>query len=279
MNRYNLVAMWWIMLLFAVVVMILPACGKSEQSSSSQEVILEPGIKQDGSGEPVSTPIETEAEDEPVIPAEEEGGFVDQGRASTIENLMSNKSKIMSYYFEQTINASYGDIFIKTWYADGWMKIVSIAPYGEENTEYVDYENSLLIEILSSPSGYIGKMSSFKPGDPDIPNNYVDTDYHQFRIVDNDNIDGQTCRVLESRQGEKRWVSTKYGFPVQVEFNDPTNDEHFIISFDNLTFNEVSYEDIAIPDDIDIIAISDDEDIYEDIYEDIAIIDDIEIYE
>jgi hypothetical protein len=166
---------------------------------------------------------------------------------------MNNKEKITSYYFEQNIQASYGSMLVKTWYADGWLKIVSIFPGEEEHTEYFDCNNLILIDIQPSPEGDVGWVMTMEPGDQDIPRNHAANDYHQYKVVDTDSIDGQTCRVLESRQGEKLWVSTKHGFPMQVEYNDPTNDEHFVIFYENLTFNQTSYEEVAYPEDLTII--------------------------
>ena len=192
------------------------------------------------------TPIE---EPDPIDPDVDENDFIDLGRATTLDDLMANRAKIHSYYFEQTITASYGDLFVRTWYADGMMKKVSTFEDGEENIEYVDCENMFLV-LRAPATADFGIFMSFEPGDPDMPDNHLSNDYHQYRLVDTDTINGQICRVLENRQGEKLWVSTKHGFPLQVEFNDPTNEEHFILTYQNIMFNQTDYEDVAIPDDL-----------------------------
>lgn len=248
MNRRNCVAILLIALLIAAIPLSSACGGKDKNAPPPQEVILEPGLT---SGEPdaaaqADTPEPTE--EEPSDPADlSEGDFIDLGRASTLNDLMANKERIRSYYFEQTQD----DIFIRTWYADGWMKIILSFADGEEETEYIDCENRILVSYMPAVGDY-GILETFAEGDPNLPVNHLNNDYHEFRVVDTDNIEGQVCRVLEGRQGEKLWVSTKYGFPLQVEFIDPTNGKQYIVPYENLTLNQVLYEDVIIPEDLDI---------------------------
>ncbi|MCL1976101.1 MAG: hypothetical protein FWG61_08085 [Firmicutes bacterium] len=249
------VALILLFILLIAVMTIITSCNGHKKDALTQEIILEPGITEQDSHTPaVAETIDTEpsleAEAEPKTQPEED--FIDQGRASTINDLMANKAKITSYYFEQTIYASYGEVFVQTWYANGWMKIVSSFTDGEENIEYFDCENLILVSHAPSAGNY-GMMETFEEGNPDIPKNHLDNDYHNYKVVGTESIDGQICRILESRLGEKLWVSTKHGFPLQVEFNDPTNDEHFLIAYEGITFNQVRNEDVAMPQDLEII--------------------------
>jgi hypothetical protein len=236
MERYNATAIWIIMLLLMVMLTSSACGGKEEEAQApSQQVILEPGLSDKAPGKPAQ-PETNEPDVGSSMSAEE--GFIDNERASTLNDLMSNKAKIKSYYFEYIINASYGEIFVRTWYANGLMKIVSAFTEGETITEYFDCGDLSLVYHNSNED--YGWIETFEPGDPNAPKNLLDNDYHQYRVVDTDNINGQTCRVLESRQGEKLWISTKHGFPLQVEYTDPTNDEHFIVAYEGLTFNQVN---------------------------------------
>ena len=245
MPKRNYISVLSIILLITLLLATATVFSACAKKGREEPVILEPGLPTDEPNvqdEPDSNdPLEGEEE----TPEED---FIDMDRASTLDDLMANKEKIHSYYFEQNISASYGDMLVKTWYADGWMKIASIFGDGEENIEYFDCGNLILVSCASVDD--YGMMMTFEPGDPDIPKNHLTNDYHQFRVEGTDSIGGQTCRILLSREGEKLWVSTKYGFPLQVEFTDPTNDEHFIISYDNLTINTTDYEEVAIPDDL-----------------------------
>ena len=246
MNRRKFAYRLLIFMLLAAIVVFSACSGKEKEAPTPQQVILEPGLTSNGQEMPASQDTQ---ENESEQPSEEE--FVDLGRATKIEDLMANKENINSYYFEQTVNGSYGEVFVRTWYVDGRMKIVSVFEDGEENTEYIDYQDLSLVSY-SPAAGDYGMMMTFEPDDPDIPNNPLAYDYHQYRVLDTESISGQTCRVLEGRQSEKLWISTKHGFPLKVEFDDPTNDEHFIITYESITFNQVSYDDVAIPDNLTI---------------------------
>ena len=251
MNRRNTASILLLIALLLVAMLVSSACGgKEKEAAPPQEVILEPGLIT--SGEPDNpTQPDTSEPDPENDPTEEpvEEDFTDLGRASTINDLMANKKKIHSYYFEQTQD----NLFIRTWYADGWMKIVIAFADGEESTEYFDCENLILVSHTPAAGDY-GVMMDFEQGDSDdMPQNHLSNDYHQYRVLETDNIEGQICRVLEGSRGEKLWVSTMHGFPLQVEFTDPTNDEHYTVLYENLTFNQVQAEDVAIPDDLEII--------------------------
>ena len=241
MERVNHIATVLLIMLLLAAIALCCSCGK-EKEEQPQQVILEPGLTEK---EPV-TP-EPQAEPEPV--AEEGDDFADKGRASTIDDLMANKEKIQSYYFEQTITTAFGDIFVKTWYTNGQMKIISTYEDGEENREYFDCEKLILVFHAPAVDDF-GRMITFEPGDTEMPKNYLASDYHDFRVVDSDSIEGQTCRVLDTRHGEKLWVSTKHGFPLQREFTDTDSGGQYTVAFENIVFNQVKYEDVAIPEDL-----------------------------
>jgi hypothetical protein len=255
MNRRCLISIFLFLLLLAVMP-LFSACANKEKEAQPNQVILEPGFSTPGD-DTTNQPVTPAPEPQPAASGEDEGdedeeAFIDLGRASTLDDLMANKEKIHSYYFEQTVNASYGEMSVQTWYADGWMKIVNIFSDGEENIDYINCEHMFSISLAPATRDY-GILMYFEPDDPDMPENYLSNDYHQYRVVDTESINGQNCRVLESRQGKKLWVSTKYGFPLQVEFTDPTNEEHFIITYENIIFNQTRYEDVAVPADTELI--------------------------
>jgi len=230
--------------LLFMTVTVLGACGGKPEIPPAATIIEE--------GLDIKTPPEAVDDPEPNPPDPEPvEDFVDLGRASTLDDLMSNKEKIISYYFEQTINYIAGNISIKTWYIDGMMKIVSSYPGAPESVDYYDCYDYVLVSHTPS-MGKNAIMITYKAGDPEIPNNPLDYDYNTFHVVETDSIDGQICRVMENRTGEKLWVGTKYGFPMQVEFTDPLIDEHFIVLYENIDINNVTLKDVTMPDDLEI---------------------------
>jgi len=237
--------------LLLMSVLVLGACNGKPEPPLDSTTIIEPGLPN------IETPDAIVDDPEPITD-DPEGteDFVDLGRASTLDNLMNNKAKITSYYFEHTINYVTGEITIKTWYYDSMMKIVSAFSDAPESVEYYDcYEHELISHMPAFGKSAI--MRTLKEGDPDIPNNPLAYDYHSFRVVETDSIDGQICRVME-RAGETLWVGTKYGFPMQVEFRDSLTDEHLIVPYENITINQTTLEDVTMPDDLDIYEMKDD---------------------
>ena len=251
MKRRNTASLLLIMLLAAIPV--FSACGGTEKEPPEpQQVILEPGATQ--SGPATSAPPETPGPEEP---PEEEEGFVDMGLASTLKDLMANKEKIHSYYFEYATSDEYGEMFVRTWYKDGLMKIVRSFPDGDEIFEYFIYEELALVSYAPAYDSS-GTKIYFKPDDPYIPRNHLSNDYGQYSALSTESIGGQTCRVIEKRgerRGEKLWVSTLYGFPLQAELIDPGSGERRTEIYENLTLNQVEYTDVLIPGDLDIVTI------------------------
>lgn len=237
-----------IILLVIVLLLVtasLSACGKSgKPSAEPQPVIIEPGLANEAPPEEAPAP-ETPAT--PELPPEEE--FTDLGRASTLDDLMANKAKIESYYFEQTIGYEAGDIHIHTWYKNGIMKIVSSYPGAPESVDYFDCYAYELITYTPS-AGKNAVLITYEEGDAEVPNNPLNYNYHDYRVLETASIEGQVCRVLENSNGDKLWVGTKYGFPMQVEFVDSLTDEHFVVPYENITINQVTDEDVAIPTDL-----------------------------
>ena len=251
MNRCNFAFVLLMMLLLVALPLFCACGGKEEETPSQEQVILEPGLS---AAEPESPalPDEPDPDPEPKTPDAVEEEFIDMGRASTIDDLMANKEKIYSYYFEQTIDSVFGEMFVKTWYTYGLMKIIRSFPDEDEAIEYFDFPNRTLVSYTPATDDY-GIMMTFEDNDPEIPKEHLSNDYHQYRLVDTDTINGQICRVLQSRQGDKLWVSTKHGFPLQMEYLDPESNERLTVVFENLSFNQVRYEDVATPDDLEII--------------------------
>lgn len=223
----------------------LSACNNGDKPSGEpQPVIIEPGVKTEPS------PEEEPAPEQSPLPEQPAEDFVDLGRASTLDDLMDNKAKIESYYFEQTISYGDGDIHVKTWYKGGVMKIVSSYPGAPESIDYYDCYTRELVTYTPSSSGKNAMLITYDEGDPELPDNPLDYNYHDYRVLETDSIDGQVCRVLESRDGVKLWVNTKYGFPMQVEFTDAQSEEHFVVPYENIVINQVTDEDVSMPADL-----------------------------
>jgi outer membrane lipoprotein-sorting protein len=233
------------MILLLTSMLIFSACSsnKEKEAQQPQEVILEPGLIKK---EP-DTPAQPETSEQE-SPTTADDVFIDKDRASTLDDLMANKEKIQSYYYDFSITDDYGEMLIRVWYKDGLMKIVREFPDGDTEIEYFNCKNLTLVSHTPAFDDY-GIMTTFEPGDPNMPKDHLSNDYHQFRLLDTESIDGQTCRVMENKD-EKLWISTKYGFPLQREYSDPTTNEHVTAIFENITFNQVKYEEVVIPSDL-----------------------------
>ena len=62
----------------------------------------------------------------------------------------------------------------------------------------------------------------------------------------------QYCRIVETASGDRLWVSTKYGFPLRVEYTDSLG-ERYQVDYKNLSINTVSDEDVAMPADLEVV--------------------------
>jgi len=105
--------------LFLVPITLLSGC-KQNQDEQSQMVIIEEGQEE-------NTANDLETDNDP---------FPDYGKEATVVDLLTARSKIKSYYYEQTINYSSGSVNIRTWYIDDKAKIISSAGGSAEEISY-----------------------------------------------------------------------------------------------------------------------------------------------
>ena len=92
-------------------------------------------------------------------------------------------------------------------------------------------------------------MMEFSPSDPDLPDQPKADDYLSYTVVATEEIDGQVCKVLQTDTGDKLWVSTLYGMPLQVEFTDSLGDR-YTVAYENLRINDISDKEIALPEGV-----------------------------
>ena len=225
-------------LLLAAAV-FMAGCGSADGSKDENEpIVLEPGIENNDSGT-VDDGQENEVEE-----------FVDKGEATTVDDLVAAHDKITSYYFEQTIPYADGSVFLQVWYWNNLMKVVASAAGGEINESYYDYNEMTMIYYTPSEGNEAIKMD-FDPQGEDAPDNPKDEDYRTCTQLGTEQIDGQLCYIMETSVGDKLWVSTKYGFPLQVQFVDHLGDT-YTVEYCNVAINTVTAEDVAVPDDLNI---------------------------
>ena len=91
----------------------------------------------------------------------------------------------------------------------------------------------------------------FNPNGDDAPDNPKDEDYASCTMLGTETIDGQLCYILQTSVGDKLWVGTKYGFPLQVEFVDHLGDT-YTVAYRNVAINTISAAEVAVPDNISI---------------------------
>ena len=226
--------------LFLTALLCLAACSddNSGQVNGQDPVVIEPGIVNDNKDPDGQEPSPQEPTDE----------FVDQGEATTIDDLVAAHAKIKSYYFEQTIPYVNGSVSLKVWYADNKMKVVASADGGEINESYYDYDAMKMIYYSPSEGGNAIQMD-FNPKGEDAPDNPKDEDYASCTKLGTADIDGQLCYILETDTGDKLWVGTKYGFPLQVEFVDHLGDT-YTVAYRNVKINTVTGDEVAVPADL-----------------------------
>ncbi|MEG2212422.1 MAG: hypothetical protein RRY35_00810, partial [Clostridiales bacterium] len=150
-----------------------------------------------------------------------------------------------SYYFEQTMPYVDGSVNIKVWYKDNKMKMVSSMDNVGVSEMYYDYNDHTVISYTPSEGNTAVKMM-FSPGDPDLPEEPKSDNYQNYTVIATEDINGQVCRVLQTDVGDKLWISTLYGMPLQVEFTDSLGDR-YMVTYENLRINDITDDEIAMP--------------------------------
>ena len=230
------------MILLAVSSLVLIAgCGDDSQPAQGDEpVIIEPGLSQDEQNEDGNTQGQQEGE----------FAFTDKGEKTTVEDLALAQSNIKSYYFEQTIHYSESSVFLRVWYCDNTMTVITSADGSLHSVFYYDYDQ--LTQIPYSPADHdiaIGMV--FDPASVDAPDNPLDDDYLQCTLLGSEIIDRQLCYIMQTAEGDKLWVSTLYGFPLQVEFVDHLGD-NYTVAYRNIEINTITADQVQVPDDLQV---------------------------
>ena len=235
------------LLLLTLAAFMLAACGgvTEEEQEDSQPTVIEQGAaaRQDEAGQ-------TEEDEEADVPAPEDI-FPDKGQDATLEDLAAALDKVESYYFEQSVAYPEGHVFMQVWYKDGLMKLVtSVSGYGLTES-YYDYDRGTVVDYYP---GAVETASGreFDPEGPNAPKNPKMEDYSTATVVGSETVNRQFCQILETVTGDKLWVSTKYGFPLRVEYTDSLG-ERYNVDYKNLSINTVSDKDVAIPADLQIV--------------------------
>ena len=93
--------------------------------------------------------------------------------------------------------------------------------------------------------------TEFDPAGEEAPGNPLLDDYLACKMLGTEVVNRQTCCILETPDGNKLWVSTRYGFPLQVEFVDQLG-SRFTVEYRNLEINTVTEDQVTIPDDLQV---------------------------
>jgi hypothetical protein len=231
-----------IIVLLAIAMLALGACAPTAEDPGD-ETIIEPGVNDEQTGDEASEPDDQNSTDTSAT-------FIDKGQQSTIDDLTASQAKIKSYYFEQTIPYADAAVFLQVWYFDNKMKVITSVD-GQGLTEfYYDYDEMTVISYSPGDSD-TGIMMDFDAEGEDAPDNPVTDDYSSCTLLGNETINRQLCYILQTLSGDKLWVSTKYGFPLQVEFVDHLG-SLYTVEYRNLEINTLSEEDVAVPADLPI---------------------------
>lgn len=230
-----------LILVCVAAVMACSACGEEEVVEQGGPDVIEPGV------------VITEMDD-PVEEEEVQELFPDKGDKSTLEDMGAALAKVESYYFEQTMPFIDGSVFMQIWYKAPVMKVQTSVNGILNQVVFYDYE--ALTQLSYYPgSSSTGMLMSFDPANVDAPENPVLQDYSACEVLGFEAINRQNCMKLQAEDGTTLWVSTKYGFPLQVTFVDSLGEEYTVL-YKNLVVNSVLDEDVAIPTDMEIIDMS-----------------------
>ena len=227
-----------------IMMLALAACGGSNDETVS-----------DNSGNEVNG--EDTTTDTTEEPTDEDANTTDSGSDISLENLASAQKDIKSYHFKQTVDANGLNYSIEVYYKDNKMKTVS-ASDGIESYTYLDLTAGEM--IVYTPS--MGEQAMKMPMDAnseELPSNPLEEDYTlDYGITGEENIDGYNCRVLESLDGNmKMWIIEEYGFPIKIEMIDPDSGVSIVTKYEELSFNDVTDKDVAVPADLEIMDLND----------------------
>lgn len=234
-----------LVLMLAVALVVCCACSKSDDASEtdSDMTIIEPGTNDVDTDEDETATTEDEQ-----IPEEDENAFVDYGRTATLEDLSIAQSKVQSYYFKQTIPYVDGSVSMEVWFKDNKMKVITSMAGAGVTEMYYDYGDDTMISYTPS-EGKNAVMMTFDPDDPDLPNQPKEDDYQSYSVLATEELNGQVCRVLQTDEGDKLWISTLYGMPLQVEFTDSLG-ERYTVSYEDMRINDITDEEVTPPSDL-----------------------------
>ncbi len=157
---------------------------------------------------------------------------------------MANKALISSCYFKHTINET---LQVQTIYKGEKAQITT--QFGQNQPTIDFYDWAAFVRITYSPGSAMGMMSKFDPNSVEIPRNFLLTDYHQYTSIGTEIINGQTCLIIEN-DSEKLWISTLHGLPLQAEVFDYLSNEIFLVQYVDLTVNNITDQQIALPEDL-----------------------------
>ena len=232
-------------LMLAVALVVCCACGKSDDSgeTDSDMTIIEPGTDDGDLVDNQTDPVEDEQ-----TPDEDADAFVDYGRTATLEDLTLAQSQVQSYYFKQTIPYVDGSVTMEVWFKDNKMKVISSMDGFGITEMYYNYSDYSVLSYTPA-EGKNAVMMTFDPSDPDLPNQPKADDYQSYSVLATEDLNGQVCRVLQTDAGDKLWISTLYGMPLQVEFTDSLG-ERYTVSYENLRINDITDDEVSPPADL-----------------------------
>ena len=228
-----------IVLLLLAALLLLPACGQSAPEPAedpSQPTVIEQGAAAHQGEEGTAQPTDP---------------FPDKGEAATLEDLNEALAKVESYYFEQSVAYPSGQVFMQVWYKDGLMKLVTSVDGYCLTESYYDYKQGQVVDV--SPGDRTSAYGrDFDPNSENAPNNPKMEDYTAAELTGGETVGRQYCQIVETDSGDRLWVSTKYGFPLRVEYTDSLG-ERYQVDYKNLSINTVSDEDVAMPADLEVV--------------------------
>jgi hypothetical protein len=239
MNKADILKLLPLILVMIAVTLGFCACSAD---NSSDPVVIEPGVTGD-------TPTDGSTADTSGTDTQT-ADFIDKGENSTVDDLIANQQKITSYYFEQTIPYTDATVFLQVWYYDNKMKVISSESGYILTENYYDYDKLTMVSYSPADSDKAMQMT-FDPAGEDAPGNPVREDYSTYILLGSEEVDRQFCLILQTTAGDKLWISSKYGFPLQVEFVDQMGNK-YTVAYRNLEINTVTASDVEVPADLPI---------------------------
>ena len=222
-----------------MIIFLIGGCtAATDEVNDDGIVIIEPG----------DLPITPDANSDEVSIAEIV--FKDKGEYTSISDLSAAQAKISSYYYEQNIPYTDASVFVRVWCVDNKMKVISSVE-GYVLTEFYYDLDEMTVISYSPADGDTGLKMHYTGDSEEAPDNPLVFDYDSFTHVDNEEVARQLCYVFETDLGDKLWISTKYGFPMQKEFVDHFG-ERYTVVYNNIQLNSISEDDVAVPEDMPI---------------------------